>query len=93
MDILLTDGLRGIWHTVVLTQIALGGSGLLALAEVPLACVHLTGRLTRWCAHGSLIVIRTTSEYILAYLFVQIFGPSMLPAVLAIALHNGAILG
>jgi len=93
MDILLTDGLRGIWHTVVLTQIALVGTGLLALVEFPLACAHFTGRLARWCAHGILIVIRTTPEYIVAYLFVQIFGPSMLPAVLAIALHNGAILG
>ncbi len=27
-----------------------------------------------------------------AYIFVQLWGPSMLPAILAISLHNGAIL-
>ena len=28
----------------------------------------------------------------LAYLFLQMFGPSMLPAILALSLHNGAII-
>jgi len=36
---------------------------------------------------------RSTPEYMLAYLFLQVLGPSMLPAVLALALHNGAIIG
>ena len=43
-------------------------------------------------SHYALIIMRTTPEYILAYIFVQLWGPSMLPAVLAIILHNGAIL-
>jgi len=38
-------------------------------------------------------VIRSTPEYILAYLFLQLWGPSMLPAIVALALHNGAIIG
>jgi len=41
----------------------------------------------------ALIVLRTTPEYILAYALLQLFGPSMLPAIVAIILHNGAILG
>ncbi len=92
VDVLKNEGLRGIWSTVVLTQIALAGSGLLALAGFPLACRHFSNRLMRWCAHGVLIIMRTTPEYILAYLFVQLLGPSMLPAILALCLHNGAIL-
>lgn len=92
VEIFRNEGLLGIWNTVVLTQIALAGTAVLALAGFPLSCVHFAGQLTRWCSHWGLIVIRTTPEYILAYLFVQIFGPSMLPAILAISLHNGAIL-
>ena len=90
--IFLDEGAKGIWNTVVLTQIALAGTGLLALLSFPWACIHFTGRFTRWLAHWGLIVLRTTPEYILAYLFVQLWGPSMLPAALAIVLHNGAIL-
>ena len=91
-EIFLGEGLRGAWNTVVLTQIALAATGVLTLVSFPLACVHFTGRTTRWVAHWVLIVVRTTPEYILAYVFVQLWGPSMLPAVLALSLHNGAIL-
>ena len=42
--------------------------------------------------HYLLIIVRTTPEYILAYIFLTLWGPSMLPAVWAILLHNGAIL-
>ena len=41
---------------------------------------------------GWLILLRTTPEYILAYVGIQLWGPSMLPAIVAISLHNGAIL-
>ena len=39
-----------------------------------------------------MVVLRSTPEYILAYIFLQLFGPSMLPAVLALVLHNGSII-
>ena len=48
----------------------------------------LVGRVGHW----ALIVMRTTPEYILAYVMVQLWGPSMLPAIGAIVLHNGAIM-
>ncbi|MCZ6680920.1 MAG: ABC transporter permease [Candidatus Poribacteria bacterium] len=83
---------EGVRNTVVLTQIVLVGTGLFALLSFPLACRHFMGKLTNWISHYLLIVIRTTPEYILAYIFVQLWGPSMLPAVWAILLHNGAIL-
>jgi phosphonate transport system permease protein len=86
------EGLEGVWNTVILTQIALALTGVLAIASFPLACAHFVGRLGRRLAHGVLIVVRTTPEYILAYVLLQLWGPSMLPAVFAIALHNGAIL-
>ena len=40
-----------------------------------------------------LVVVRSTLEYIVAFIALQILGPSMLPAILALALHNGAIIG
>jgi phosphonate transport system permease protein len=39
------------------------------------------------------VVIRSTPEYILAFVLLQLWGPSMLPAIIALALHNGAIIG
>ncbi len=83
---------EGVWNTVVLTQIVLAGTGLFALLSFPFACRHFAGNLCNRLSHAALIVIRTTPEYILAYIFVQLWGPSMLPAVWAILLHNGAIL-
>jgi phosphonate transport system permease protein len=86
------EALEGMWNTVVLTQIVLVGTGLFALLSFPFACHHFVGKLPNRLSHLMLIVIRTTPEYILAYIFVQLWGPSMLPAVWAILLHNGAIL-
>jgi phosphonate transport system permease protein len=40
-----------------------------------------------------LVIARSTPEYILAYILLQLWGPSMLPAVVALALHNGGIIG
>lgn len=84
--------LPGIGNTLLLTQMSLAGAGLLALLGIPLAAKPFGNRFTRMISHGALIVLRTTPEYILAYIFLQLWGPSMLPAALALILHNGAIL-
>jgi phosphonate transport system permease protein len=91
-DILTLKAWDGIWQTVILTQIVLVGTGLFALLSFPFACRHFAKPLSNRISHIVLIIIRTTPEYILAYILVQIWGPSMLPAVWAILLHNGAIL-
>jgi len=39
-----------------------------------------------------MVVLRSTPEYVLAYIFLQLWGPSMLPAIAALALHNGGII-
>jgi phosphonate transport system permease protein len=39
-----------------------------------------------------MVVLRSTPEYVLAYVFLQLRGPSMLPAIAALALHNGGII-
>ncbi len=86
------EGMEGIWNTVILTQIVLALTGLMTVFGFSFASRHFSGKVLRRVAHWALIVVRTTPEYILAYVAVQLWGPSMLPAIVAIALHNGAIL-
>lgn len=42
---------------------------------------------------NEIFVARSTPEFILVYIFLQLWEPSMLPAIVALALHNGAIIG
>ncbi len=86
------EALEGIWNTLVLTQIVQVATGVVALLQFPGLSRHFASTGTRWGMQGWLIVLRTTPEYILAYVGIQLWGPSMLPAIVAISLHNGAIL-
>lgn len=92
INIFQNEALDGIWQTAVLTQIVLVVTGLLALVGFTTISRAFFGAFFRRISHFTLIVIRTTPEYILAYVFLQLWGPSMLPAIFAIALHNTAIL-
>ncbi len=92
-DILMNEALPGIWNTVVLTQIALVLTGILALLAFPLVSRHFLGPKRRTGGHVLLVIARSTPEYMLAYILLQLWGPSMLPAVVALALHNGGIIG
>jgi phosphonate transport system permease protein len=83
----------GLVGTVLLTQIALVVAGVVALIAFPLVSERFLGRKGRGAGHIVLVVMRSTPEYILAYVLLQLWGPSMLPAVVALALHNGAIIG
>ena len=92
-DLAQHQALPGAVNTVVLTQIALVGTGVITLLWFPLVSRHFLGRAGRTAGHTLLVVVRSTPEYILAYIFLQLWGPSMLPAIAALALHNGAIIG
>ncbi|MHA7866950.1 MAG: PhnE/PtxC family ABC transporter permease [Salipiger thiooxidans] len=90
---LVTDEmLPGLLATFVVAQIALALTGALAFAGFGLIVPRVTPRWGRALGHLGLVILRSFPEYMLAYLFLQVFGPSMLPAVLALALHNGAII-
>ncbi|MGB3209321.1 MAG: hypothetical protein WBB19_01315 [Desulforhopalus sp.] len=91
-NILINDALPGIWNTVLLTQIVLVCTAAFTLLIFPLASRKFFSRKVTGWAHIVLIVVRTTPEYILAYIILQICGPSMLPAIIALSLHNGGIL-
>ncbi len=92
-DLFITQALPGIWNTVILTQIALVATGIIALLAFPLISTHFGGPVRRTSGHVFLVILRSTPEYILAYILLQLWGPSMLPAVVALALHNGGIIG
>jgi phosphonate transport system permease protein len=91
--ILRDQALPGLVNTLVLSQIALVGSGLLALVLFPLVCRRFAGLAGRPVGRILLVVLRSTPEYMLAYVLLQTLGPSMLPAAIALALHNGGIIG
>lgn len=87
------QALPGIAATVVLTQLALVLTGVLTLLFFPLISRRFFGPVGRTLGHVFLVVMRSTPEYVLAYILLVLLGPSMLPAILALALHNGAIIG
>ncbi len=92
-ELIVAQALPGIWNTLVLTQIALVATGMVTLLLFPLISRHFGGPLRRALGHVVLVVTRSTPEYILAYMLLVLWGPSMLPAIVALALHNGGVIG
>ncbi len=82
----------GVFNTILLTQISLVLTALLALLAFPFISFKFSNKYIRFISHIVLVILRSSPEYVLAYLFLQIFGPSFLPAALALMLHNGAII-
>ncbi|WBU57758.1 PhnE/PtxC family ABC transporter permease [Paracoccus sediminicola] len=92
-EITLSEIGPGLWNTLIATQIALVLTGLIAFLSFGSTITAIAGRWGSVIGHLALVVLRSLPEYMLAYLFLQIFGPSLLPAILALGLHNGAIIG
>lgn len=82
----------GLVDTLVLGQIALVATGLVTLICFPLNSSHFFRPMTRRLGDSILIISRSTPEYLLAFIFLLLLGPSMLPAIIALAVHNGAII-
>lgn len=83
----------GVLQTLVLSQIALVAMGVIALALFPLICRRFAGRIGRVLGRAVLVIVRSTPEYMVVYVLLQVLGPSMLPAVIALSVHNGGIVG
>ncbi len=82
----------GLVQTLLLTQIALVLTGVIVLLVYPLATRSMAGPVLRWPGRFLLLVLRSTPEMMLAFVFMLLCGPSGLPAVLALALHNGGLI-
>lgn len=83
----------GLLNTVILTQVALLLTGVLTLLVFPIISRHFFNRPARVLGHSTLVVLRSTPEYILAFMLLLLWGPSMLPAIIALALHNAGVIG
>ena len=59
----------------------------------PLVSRQFVGPIGQPAGRVLLVVARSTPEYMLGYVLLQLLGPSMLPAIIALAVHNGAIVG
>jgi len=81
-----------IGNTLLLGLLGTVGALLVALLLWPLASRHFGNRASRLAGHGILIFLRSTPELMLAFVFLLLLGPSLLPAWLALALHNGALI-
>ena len=85
------QGLPGLWDTLVLSTAALLATAILALLLFPLVSPQFGNRFSRGAGHLFLIIMRTTPEFLLAFILLLLLGPSMLPGIIALALHTGAI--
>ena len=81
----------GVAHTLVLSQIALVAMAAVALVLFPIVSKRFAGPSGQIAGRIGLVVVRSTPEYMLAYVLLQLIGPSMLPAIIALSVHNGGI--
>ena len=91
-DLLFNQALPGLLNTFILTQIVLVATAILSLLMFPLVSEHFTTKLGRRLGHIFLVIIRSTPEYILAFTLLLIWGPSLLPAIVALSIHNSGII-
>lgn len=86
------QALPGTIATLVLSQLALALAALVAVTCFPLIVGRVIGRAGALAGHAALVLARSIPDYMLAFLILQVTGPSMIPAILALGLHNGAII-
>lgn len=91
-DLLTQSLLPGLWQTILLSVLALVATGVLTLLIWPLAIRQVAGLPGQGSGHFGFLIFRATPEYLLAYLFLLLWGPSMLPAIVALMLHNAGII-
>jgi phosphonate transport system permease protein len=91
-DLVITQVVPGIAATLVLATAALGLTHLLTMLLLP---VNLKALMPTWLLlpfRGINLLLRSIPEYLLAFIFMLLLGPSMLPAILALALHNAGLM-
>ncbi len=82
----------GVVNTLIVSQVALVATAVMALLLFPLTCRRFAGVAGGPATRALLVVLRSTPDYMVAYVLLQLLGPSMLPAVIALTLHNGGII-
>ena len=83
--------LPGVWTTLVLTQVSLGFCFFWSIFATPFYSKKIGFKVQK-INQFVLLVRRNFPVYILATIFLFLFGPSMLPAIIALVIHNSAII-
>ncbi|MCT8986065.1 PhnE/PtxC family ABC transporter permease [Shewanella phaeophyticola] len=82
----------GIIATLVLACCALGLTHMLTLILLPLNTRLLMPNWVTILMRAVNLILRSLPEYLLAFVFMLLLGPSMLPAIIALALHNSGLM-
>ncbi|ARS51845.1 PhnE/PtxC family ABC transporter permease [Kushneria konosiri] len=88
----LPDILPAVGNTLLLGLMSTVGSLMVCLLAWPLVSRHFGNQTTRTVGRGALIIMRSTPELLLAFILLLLTGPSLLPAWIALSLHNGALI-
>ena len=91
--VLVAQVVPGLVATSVLSQLAATLSAATSLLLFPAISRRFTGRFGRVGGRAFLILLRGTPEFVAVYVLLQLLGLSLLPAVIALGLHNGGIVG
>jgi phosphonate transport system permease protein len=75
----------GMVATLVLAFCALGLTHVLTLVLLPFNTHLMMPKVVN-------LILRSLPEYLLAFVFMMLLGPSMLPAIIALALHNSGLM-
>ena len=90
--ILSEQAIPGAIATITLALLALAATHFITLSTHAVASKHLCPAPLTWLGRFILLIGRSVPEYILAFIFLMLLGPSMLPAVIALAIHNGCVI-
>ncbi|OUS25324.1 hypothetical protein A9Q99_21445 [Gammaproteobacteria bacterium 45_16_T64] len=82
----------GIVDTIVLTMVSVVLTGLFVVFFLPLQSFLFLGRYGRGGGIAVLLVVRSLPEVVIAFVLMLLIGPSMIPAIIALALHNGGVI-
>jgi phosphonate transport system permease protein len=83
---------EGLIHTLLLTIMAVACTAVFCVISIPLLVSMQNNWAVNQLGNTFLLLMRSTPEYILAFVLLLVFGPSMLPAVIALAMHNSGLI-
>jgi phosphonate transport system permease protein len=90
--ILSEQAIPGAIATMTLALLALAATHFVTLNAHAMASKQLWPTPLTWLGRLTLLIGRSVPEYILVFIFLMLLGPSMLPAVIALAIHNGCVI-
>ena len=86
-----TEGFSAVYDTLILAHLALVLTGIIAILGYPAVSDHFVTPKVKALSNIILATVRSIPEFLLTFIILIVTGPSMLPAILALAIHNGAI--